>query len=138
MARRRSAWFAALALAGGCGPTLTYPGPRRSAQEIATLVNAETALESLDGAPLHHLRAQDGARYELLPGRHEFGVSISIVSVTPGAYAEIERSPTTAIFCIDALAGHTYVIGHEGHGAAWRPVVLDEATRTPVPFAPCS
>jgi hypothetical protein len=138
MARRQSAWLAALVLASGCAPTLTNPGPGRRPQEVATLVNAETALESLDGQPLHHLRSQDGARYEVLPGRHEFGVSICIVSANPAGYADIERSPNTAVFCIDAQAGHTYVLGHEGHGVAWRPTVVDETTHTAVPLASCS
>jgi hypothetical protein len=136
----RTALFAGV-LALGCwtqAPSVMYPGPRRSAPEVAVLENAETSLDLLDGVELHHVRSQDGARYEVLPGRHALGVSLFIVTVDPGGPGAVERSANVALLCLDAQAGHTYVIGHEGRrAAAWRPLITDRDSRAVVPFAPC-
>jgi hypothetical protein len=115
-----------------------YPGPRRAAQEVAVLESSETALEMLDGQDLHHLRSQDGARYEVLPGRHQIAVSLFIVSVTPGGPGDVEKSLNSAILCFDAQAGHTYFVGHVGRGERWRPAITDAQSHALVPFAPCS
>jgi hypothetical protein len=130
--------FGVIALASGCATTtLTYPGPPRPASEVAVFENSETSLDMLDGQTFTHIRSQNGERYDVLPGRHSLGVSLMIVSSGPYD-ADVERSSNTAIFCVDARPGHIYVLGHEGRGASWRPVITDEATRTVVPFAPCS
>jgi hypothetical protein len=129
--------IALLAVAAGCTTTVAYPGPRRPAKEVAVLENSETAIDVLDGQPFEHLHSQTGARYEVLPGRHAIGVSLFISSVTPGIGADIEKSDTMASGCLDAQAGHTYIIGHEARGPDWRPVITDAATRARVPFYGC-
>ena len=101
MARALRAGLVALALAAGC-TSVMYPGPRRAAHEVAVLVSSETAVDLLDGTRFHHIHRQDGARYEVLPGRHQIGISLFIVTVIPGAYAEVERSPNEIIVCLDA------------------------------------
>jgi len=127
----------AVLLASGCGTYVMYTGPRRPAHEVATFVNEETALDMLDGVRLRHLHRQDGVRYEVQPGVHQLGISLLIVNPLPGFGADIERSDNQAIVCIDAVAGHTYVLSHEGIGEAWRPTILDDSTQKRVPFVPC-
>jgi hypothetical protein len=127
-----------VALVAGCAKTtVTYPGPRRPAREVAVLENSETSLDVIDDRAYRDM-LNSGMRYEVLPGRRMLGVSLFIKSVIPGGDADIERSPNTIFFCIDALPGHKYFVTHVGRGAAWRPEVLDAATYLPVPFAPCS
>jgi hypothetical protein len=130
--------LAALVSAIGCMTTVMYPGPRRSADEVAVLTNDDTAIDVLDGQAFRHVHSQNAARYEVLPGRHVLGISIFAVTVNPGGYGDIERSPNTIFVCLDAQAGHTYVIGYEGREAHWRPVVTDEKTRATVPFVACT
>jgi hypothetical protein len=122
----------------GCTTTVMYPGPRRPAQEVAVLTNDDTAIDVLDGQEFMHLHSQNNARYEVLPGRHRLGVSVFAVSANPGGYGDIERSPTTIFVCLDAEAGHTYVVGYEGRGAGWRPIATDQNTRAPVPWVACT
>jgi hypothetical protein len=134
-----AAWLAVVALTLACASTkVTYAGPRRAAHEVTTLVSAETELDMLDRQRLYHVVAHDGGRYEILPGRHMLGVSLLIVSVTPGDPGEVEKSASTAVLCLDAQAGHTYFVGHEGRGAGWRPSIIDGDSHVAVPFAPCS
>ena len=92
------------------------------------LENWETSLDLLDGQDLHHVRSQNGAPYEVLPGRHLLGVSLFIIAVTPGGPGDVERSADTALLCLDARAGHTYFVGHEGRGARWQPLITDSGT----------
>jgi len=115
-----------------------YPGPRRPGPEVAVLESSETSLDMLDGLELHHLTSQDGALYEILPGRHALGVSLFIVTIDPGGPGDVEKSANVAILCFDAQAGHTYVVGHVGRRANWRPSITDLASHAAVPFAPCS
>jgi hypothetical protein len=129
--------LAALTAAIGCATTVMYPGPRRPAHEIAVLTNEDTAIDVLDGQELFHVHSQNAARYEVLPGRHLLGISVFDVKVYPGGYGDIERSPNTIFVCLDAEAGHTYVIGYEGRGVSWRPVATDRDTHATVPFVAC-
>jgi hypothetical protein len=105
---------------------------------VAVLENLETAIDMLDGLQFHHIRSQDGARYEVLPGRHMLSVSLFIVTYMSGGLGDIERSSTVATLCLDAQAGHRYLIAHEGRGEHWQPLITDAVTHAPVPLAPCS
>lgn len=99
---------------------------------------SETALDMLDGQEHSYARSQRGVRFEVLPGRHMLGVSLFIVSPIPGGGVDFERSDEVAVLCFDALAGHTYFIGHHGRGKTWRPLITDGGSNADVPFAPCS
>jgi hypothetical protein len=116
---------------------VAYPGPRRPANEVAVLENDETALDMLDGQELRHFTSQNGARFEVLAGRHMLAVSLFIVTVTPGGPGDVEKSPSSAVLCFEAQAGHSYLVGHDGHGAGWRPKITDRASHAAVPFVPC-
>jgi len=62
--------LATLTLLAGCaGPVATYPGPRRSPEEVATLRASHLSrVLRIDG------RDQGGKSFELLPGEHDLHV----------------------------------------------------------------
>jgi hypothetical protein len=127
MMRRAPILSTVAVFALGCASnTVAYPGPRRAANEVAVLVAHDTAIDAMDGQALELHVARKGARYEVLPGRHKLAVSLFVVRTSKDVN-DVERSSGAADLCFDFLAGRTYVIGREGAGFAWRPIVVDEA-----------
>jgi hypothetical protein len=136
MGRLRIVSTVALVVGLGCGTTAIYPGPRRPENEVAVLVNHDTALDAFDDQPFEHAFSQKNARYEVLPGRHKLTVSLFAVRYQQD-FTDVERSHDEIDVCCELQAGHRYIIGREGAGYTWRPLILDEATRETVPQLRC-
>lgn len=120
-----------LALLGGCSDSATqiyklYPGPQRSAQELAIV-----RLVEVQGARFDGLAASRGdwGEVHLLPGEHqvewgeEFGVSVMI---EPSGFASGSSSEK-----VDLEAGHSYTLKADrttGHGYRMYFWIEDDTT----------
>lgn len=123
LAKIAGAALAALLLAAcGGAPVKQYPGERRPASEVATIVTerATTQIMVIDGARTSgYYRRQ----YEVLPGTHRLSVAYESSVVISGRRLVVE---------FDAGAGKTYTIRMlEGEGPQEVSfVVVDAAGKT--------
>ena len=72
-------WLAAVVLASAC-TTVTYPGPRRPGDQVATLEGRDVAVDEVDGLNLRGKKA----RLELLPGQRNLLVHLAWRRDLPG------------------------------------------------------
>jgi hypothetical protein len=111
-------------LVAGC-TTVTYSGPRRPREQVATISTKGTSIIEIDGT----LQQVTNGTFEMLPGRHSLLVHLS--SSTPdGPYRVVYfHSKYPLRVCFVARPGHEYLaaIDYQGNGR-WEPRIFDQAT----------
>jgi hypothetical protein len=110
-------------LASAC-TTVLYQGPERPASEIAVLVSKDTMIDKVDSLLVRDNSSGNRARFEVLPGDHEVG--ISLMRTIPGFLTTKVQHSGYIVLCLALEGGHTYRTQAVIDGQRWAPVVIDE------------
>ena len=112
-----------LLLVGGC-TTAIYSGPRRPANEVATLKPSDTMIEEIDGM---RLQAPSG-EFEVLPGQHSLLVFVYAERSAPYVH-RLFFSQYPQRVCFNAKPGRTYLVSPKELGnGQWEPQIIDQTT----------
>jgi len=116
-------------LASAC-TTVLYKGPQRPASEIAVLVSKDTMIDKVDSLIVRDNASGNSARFEVLPGDHEVG--ISLMRKIPGFLTTKVQHSGYIVLCLTLEGGHTYRSHAVIDGQHWTPIVVDETARRPI------
>ena len=106
--------------------TVLYKGPARPASQIAVLLSKDTMIVKVDNVMVIDHASGNAARFEVLPGEHEVGISLN--RTIPGFLTSTLQQSGYVIVCVELEAGHTYRARPVIHGRRWSPQVVDETT----------
>jgi hypothetical protein len=112
-----------VSLASAC-TTVLYKGPTRPASEIAVLVSKDTMIDTVDSLMVRDNTSGTTARFELLPGDHEVG--ISLMHTIPGFLTTKVQHSGYIVLCLALEGGHTYRAQAVMSEQRWAPIVIDE------------
>ena len=118
--------IAVASLAGAC-TTVLYKGPQRPASEIAVIVSKDTMIDKVDSLIVRDNASGNSARFEVLPGDHEIGVSL--LRTIPGFLTTKIQHSGYIVLCLTLEGGHTYRTHAVMLGQRWAPIVIDETAR---------
>jgi hypothetical protein len=114
--------------------TVTYPGPRRPSDAVATIESRDVAIDVIDGVDLR----KKGPRFEVLPGDHTLRVRLLAVRRYPLSqtfWLTIVNYSSSMPFCVSAKSKHYYVVEAKFGDGQWAPFISDGASDVQVP--PC-
>jgi hypothetical protein len=105
--------------------TVTYPGPRRPSDQVATIRTRGTDIIEIDGTRWPATRGE----FEILPGSHSLLVHLN-ASTPNGPYSVIYfHSKYPQRVCFTARPGRSYLVSFNDRGnGSWDPRIFDEAT----------
>ena len=111
-------------LVAGCS-TVTYSGPRRPGEQVATIRTSGTDIVEIDGIRWPSSKGD----FEMLPGPHSLLVYLNTGRST-GPYSQIRiYSKYPQRVCFVAKPGHNYLMSPNDHGnGQWEPQIFDQAT----------
>ena len=130
MSKRVGSTIVALASLASACTTVLYKGPARPASEIAVLVSKDAMIDTVDSLIVRDNTSGNSARFEVLPGDHEVG--ISLMRRIPGFLTTKVQHSGYIVLCLTLEGGHTYrshAVIAEQH---WTPIVIDETARRPI------
>jgi len=111
-------------LTAGCS-TITYSGPRRPREEVATIRTDGTEILELDGTRWPSVRGV----FEVLPGPHSLLVRLSYSQSTNPYVVVVVFSKYPQMVCFVAKPGRNYLSSfNELGGGRWEPRIFDQAT----------
>src|SRR4051812_8169360 len=96
----------ALAVSDGACTTVLYEGPALPESQVAVLTSRETIIDKVDGVTVRDDASGPSARFELLPGEHQVGVSL--YRAIPGFLVSTVQRSSFIVVCVELQAGHTY------------------------------
>ena len=122
-------------IAGGeaCMRTVTYPGPRLPADQVAVVEGREVKIEAIDGLDVRGR----GTTFEVRGGDHTLIVRLAERTAIPGASVTVRiiRWSDPTPLCLSARPKHFYVVENKLAGALWNPIIADGSSEVHVP--PC-
>jgi hypothetical protein len=126
----RIATLVPIVVQGSACTTVTYPGPRLPADQVAVVEGREVAIDAIDGL---EVRGR-GTTFEVRPGNHRLLVRLTETTRIPGAAIAVTRfrySEATPL-CLSAQAKHVYIVENKA-GALWNPIIADGSSEVHVP-----
>ena len=124
----RSRWTLGLfaigaAVSGGGCTTVLYKGPSLPESQIAVLTSRDTMIDKVDSVTVRGHASGSAARFEILPGEHEVGISLNRVIL--GFFMSTVQRSSSIVVCVELEAGHTYRTEAVIQERRWVPQVLD-------------
>jgi hypothetical protein len=100
---------------------VTYPGPRRRVDQVATIEVKDTLIQEIDGVPVR------GTTFELLPGPH--ALRVRFVQARQEPFGGRHYSTGSLAVCFTAREGRSYtVVPAVNLDGTWKPEIVDRDT----------
>ncbi len=112
--------------------TALYNGPRLPDDKAAVISSGDTRINRVDGK---WVSEGSNAKYELLPGPHDIGISLERRRRT--VFYERVHYSVTVTLCFEARPGVRYLAVPFIRGDRWMPIIVDRASGKPV-SQPCN